>query len=128
MIRVGAVTNEAHAWCAKNSLIRDVIRLLMPTPVCITSKHLCTAGLYAAHDPYLIRTLSLPCVKLSPTCHAALGRCGEARDEATHLHDLVSSSLVYTVFVSIRAFCVHVADCVLSYRCKYYIVSFFCCL
>ena len=23
MIRVGAVTNEAHAWCAKNSLIRD---------------------------------------------------------------------------------------------------------
>ena len=25
MIRVGAVTNEAHAWCAKNSLIRDMI-------------------------------------------------------------------------------------------------------
>ena len=74
--------------------------LLMPTPVCITSKHLCTAGLYAAHDPYHIRTLRLPCVKPSPTCHAALGRCGEARDEATHLHDLVSSSLVYTVFVS----------------------------
>ena len=72
----------------------------MPTPVCITSKHLCTAGLYAAHDPYHIRTLRLLCVKLSPTCHAALGRCGEARDEATHLHDLVSSSLVYTVFVS----------------------------
>ena len=23
VIRVGAVTNEAHAWCAKNSLIRD---------------------------------------------------------------------------------------------------------
>ena len=100
----------------------------MPTPVCITSKHLCTAGLYAAHDPYHIRTLSLPCVKLSPTCHAALGRCGEARDEATHLHDFVSSSLVYTVFVSkapIRAFCVHVADCVLSYRCIYYAASFF---
>ena len=96
----------------------------MPTPVCITSKHLCTYN-YAAHD---IRTLSLPCVKLSPTCHAALGRCGEARDEATHLHDLVSSSLVYTVFVSkapIRAFCVHVANCVLSYRCIYYVVSFF---
>ena len=118
MIRVGAVTNKAHAWCAKNGL----------TPVCITSKHLCTAGLYAAHDPYHIRTLSLPCVTPSPTCHAALGRCGEARDEATHLHDLVSSSLVYTVFVSkapIRAFCVHVADCVLSYRCIYYVVSFF---
>ena len=100
----------------------------MLAPVCITSKHLCTAGLYAAHDPYHIRTLSLPCVKLSPTCHAALGRCGEARDEATHLHDLVSSSLVYTVFVikaPIRAFCVHVADCVLSYRCIYYVVSFF---
>ena len=48
-------------------------------------------------DPYHI---SLPCVKPSPTCHAALGRCGEARDEATHLHDLVSSNLVYTVFVS----------------------------
>ena len=94
----------------------------MPTPVWITSKHLCTAGLYAAHD---IKTLRLPCVKPSPTCHAALGRCGEARDEATHLHD---SSLVYTVFVSkapIRAFCVHVADCVLSYRCIYYVVSFF---
>ena len=30
----------------------------MPTPVCITSKHLCTAVLYAAHDPYHIRTLS----------------------------------------------------------------------
>ena len=93
---MGAVTNEAHAWCAKNSLIRDVRSvnegLLMPapSPVCITSKHLCTAGLYAAHDPYHIRTLSLPCVKLSTTCHAALGRCGEARDEATHLHDLVS--------------------------------------
>ena len=97
----------------------------MPVPVCITSKHLCTAGPYAAHDPYHI---SLPCVKLSPTCHAALGRCGEARDEATHLHDLVSSSLVYTVFVSkvpIRAFCVHVADCVLSYRYICYVVSFF---
>ena len=81
-------------------------------PICITSKHLCTAGLYAAHDPYHIRTLSVPCVKLSPTCPAALGMCGEARDEATHLHDLVSSSLVYTVFVSkalIGAFCVHVA-------------------
>ena len=94
----------------------------MPTPVCIASKHLCT---YAAHDPYHI---SLLCVKLSPTCHAALGRCGEARDEATHLHDLVSSSLVYTEFVSkapIRAFCVHVADCVLSYQCIYYVVSFF---
>ena len=76
MIQVGAVTNEAHALCAKNS-VND--GLLMPTPV--TSKHLCTAGLYAAHDPYHIRTLSLPCVKLSPTCHAALGRCGEARDE-----------------------------------------------
>ena len=100
----------------------------MLAPVCITSKHFCTAGLYA-HDPYHVRTLSLPCVKLSPTCHAALGRCGEARGEATHLHDLVSSSLVYTVFVSklapIRAFCVHVADCVLSYRCIYYVVSFF---
>ena len=115
---MGAVMNEAHAWCAKNS-VNDG---LLPTPVCITSKHLCTAGLYAAHDPYHIRTLSLPFVKLSPTCHTALGRCGEARDEATHLHDLVSSSLiiVYTVFVSkasIRAFCVHVTDCVLSYRC-----------
>ena len=135
MIRVGAVTNEAHAWCAKNSLIRDVISqrrvTVMPAPVCINSKHLCTAGLYAAHDPYHIRTLSLPCVKLSPTCHAALGRCGESRDKATHFHDLVSSSLVYTVFVSkapIRAFCVHVADCVLSYRCIHYVVSFFCCL
>ena len=117
---MGAVTNETHALCAKNSLIRDNDRLLMPIPVCITSKHLCTAGLYADHDPYHIRTLSLPCVKLSPTCHAVLGRCGEARYEATHLHDLVSSSLVYTVFVSkapIRAFYVHVTDCVLSYRC-----------
>ena len=117
MIQVGAVTNETHALCAKNS-VND--GLLMSTPVFITSKHLCTAGLYAAHDPYHIRTLSLPCVKLSPTCHAALGRCGEARDEATHLHDLVSSSLVYTVFVSkapIRAFCAHVTDCVLSYQC-----------
>ena len=96
---MGVVTNGAHAWCAKNSLIRDML-----TQRC------------------------LPCVKLSPTCHAALGRCGEARDEATHLHDLVSSSLVYTVFVSktpIRAFCVHIADCVLSYRCIYYVVSFF---
>ena len=40
----------------------------------------------------------------------------------------VSLSLVYTVFISkapIRAFCVHVADCVLSYRCIYYVVSFF---
>ena len=122
MIRVGAVTNEAHAWCAKNSLIRDVIRWVTikcpPRSVFNTSKHLCTAGLYAAHD---IRTLRLPCVKPSPTCHAALGRCGEARDEATHLHD---SSLVYTGKVPIRAFCVHVADCVLSYRCIYYVVSF----
>ena len=125
MIRVGAVTNEAHAWCAKNSLIRDIISQRWVTNAhaplsVITSKHLCTAILYAAHDPYHIRTLSLPCVKLSPICHAVLGRYGEARDEATHLHDLVSSSLVYTVFVSkapIRAFCVHVTDCVLSYRC-----------
>ena len=120
---------KRHAWCAKNKDVND--GLLMPgAHPCLlnTSKHLCTAGLYAAHDPYHIRTLSLPCVKLSPTCHAALGRCGEAQDEATHLHDLVSSSLVYTVFVSkapIRAFCVHVADCVLSYRCIYYVVSFF---
>ena len=113
---MGAVTNEAHAWCATNSLIRDVISQRRVTN---------------ARPGPCIRTLSLPCVKLSPTCHAALGRCGEARDEATHLHDLVSSSLVYTVFVSkapIRAFCVHVADCVLSYRCIYYVVSFFCCL
>ena len=122
---MGAVTNEAHAWCAKNSLIRDVISQRRPAPVCITSKHLCTAGLYAAHDPYHI---SLPCVKQSPTCHAALGRCGEARDDATHLHSLSLVYTVYTVFVSktpIRAFCVHVADCVLSYRCIYYVVFFF---
>ena len=127
---MGAVTNEAHAWCAKNSLIRDVISQRWVTnahaalSVLPANTFVCTAGLYAAHDPYHIRTLSLPCVKLSPTCHAALGMCGEARDEATHLRDLVSSSLVYTVFVSkapIRAFCVHVADCVLSYRC----ISFF---
>ena len=103
---MGAVTNEAHAWSAKNGL---VISQLMPTPVCITSKHLCTAGLYAAHDPYHIRTLSLPCVKLSPTCHAALERCGEARDKAAHLHDLVSSSLVCTVFVSKAPIRVHFA-------------------
>ena len=87
VIRVGAVTNEAHAWCAKNSLIRDVIRWVTNAHpgLYYQQKHLCTAGLYAAHDPYHIRTLSLPCVKPSPTCHAALGRCGEARDEATHL-------------------------------------------
>ena len=68
---MGAVTNEARAQCAKNSLIIGVVDglLLMPTPV---SKHLwlCTAGLYAAHDAYHVRTLSLPCVKLSPACHA----------------------------------------------------------
>ena len=61
----------------------------MFAPVCITSKHFCTAGLYEAHDPYHVRTLSSLCVKLSSTCHAALGRCGEAGGEATHLHDLV---------------------------------------
>ena len=81
---MGAITNESHAQCVVNSQPMGY-RLLMPTPACITSKHLCTAGLYAAHDPYHIRTLSLPCVKLSPTCHAALGRCGEARGKATHM-------------------------------------------
>ena len=99
----------------------------MPTSVCITNKHLCIAGLYAAHDQYHVRTLSLPCVKLSPTCHAVVGRCGETRGEATHLHDLVSSGLVYTMFVSkapIRAFCVHIADCVLRYQCIFYVVFF----
>ena len=39
--------------------------------------------------------------------------------------DLVSSSLVFVSKARIRAFCVHVADCVLSYRCIYYVVSFF---
>ena len=89
--------------------------------------NLCMAGLYAAHDLYRV---SLPCVKLSPTCHTALGRCGEARCKATHLHDLVSSSLVYTVFVSkapICAFCILVADCMLSYWCIYYVVFFATC-
>ena len=54
----------------------------------------------------ICRSLPVSCknakftMKLSPTCHAALGRCGEARGEETHLHDLVSSSLVaiYSVY------------------------------
>ena len=79
---MGAIRNESHVWCTKNSLrgrqSTDGLPVTNAHPCLHTSKHLCTAGLYAAHDPYLIRTLSLPCVKLSPTCHAALGRCGEA--------------------------------------------------
>ena len=121
------------AYFTRACAVRSLGKIRLACEARVTNAHpclhyLCTAGLYAAHDLYHIRTLSLPCVKLSPTCHAAPGRCGEARDEATHLHDLVSSSLVYTVFVSkapIRAFCVHIADCVLSYRRIYYVVSFF---
>ena len=45
--------------------------------------------IYAVHDPYHVRMLSLPCVNLSPTCHSAPGRCDEARGEATHLRDYV---------------------------------------
>ena len=106
--------------------------LKIVSSVCITCKLLCTAGLYAAHDPYHVRTLSLPCVKLP--LPVTLRWEGVVRLE-TKLHTRpVSSSLVYTVFVGkapIRAFCVHVysyiADCVLSYRCIYYVVIF-CCL
>ena len=76
LIRVGAVMNEALARCAKNSQRRAVTNLRTPL--------------------YMLTTLGLPCVKLSPTCHAALGRCGGTRGEATHMSriDLVSSSLV----------------------------------
>ena len=47
VIRVGAVTNEAHAWCAKNSLIRDVIRW-------VTNAH---PGLYYQQTPLYSRTI-----------------------------------------------------------------------
>ena len=50
--------------------------------MCITSKHLCTAGL-GAHDPSC-KTAKFT-VKLSATCHPVVGKCGEARGEATHL-------------------------------------------
>ena len=76
---MGAVTNEARARCAKNSLIIDVLPVTNAHPCLYYLQTLCTAGLYAAHDPYHVRTLSLPCVKLSPTCHA------EARGKATHM-------------------------------------------
>ena len=38
---------------------------------------------------YHVRMLILP------TCHAALGRCGEAQGKATHLRDLVSKTTSY---------------------------------
>ena len=76
------------------------------------------------------------------SCHAVTGRCSDARSEATHLCDLVSSNVVYTVFATkapICAFCVHVADCMLrivyplpnylaTYLPVYYVVFFAACI
>ena len=103
---MGTVTNEAHTRYAK-----DVVVLYACCNYCRHGLGLAPEFLTNAHPEqsvlpantlvqqgymrsYHVRTLSLQCVKLSPTFQAAPGRCGEARGEATHLRDLVPSSLI----------------------------------
>ena len=64
-------------------VVRDVYySATVSTIVCITSKHLCIAGPYAlSHD--LARKNAKFTMKLSATCHAVLGRCGESRRSNT---------------------------------------------
>ena len=67
---------SAMGW----GLAPDFLTNAHPCIVCITSKHLCTAGIYAAHDP----------------CQVYLSRCaGKVRRSNTH--DLFSLSLVHSV-------------------------------
>ena len=41
------------------STVNDGLGIGSLLTVCITTKHLCTAGLYAAHDLYHVRTFTV---------------------------------------------------------------------
>ena len=77
------------------------------------SVHYQKTPLYLARGYMQLMICHVRMLSLLGSCHTVLRSCGEAQSEATHVRDLVSSSLVrilvYTVFVSsapLRTFCV----------------------